>query len=406
MKLIKIGFLVFCAICVVACAGQRMSTKKLPNGVKLIKGVQIPNTTQISYYLPKSQQESRFYIERGNYWVEPGKGLVEGSNAAFATYFPQAKQIDLKNSSDYGLFFDLQPSWDFEGGKIIAKMGYRILDGKSDTPLLTGEKKYSIAFDYAAGASFYNAYMRATQLVLVEVLNKLQPNAEKFPAVSKTANINLSELADMEKPVSLGTGFYFNEQGQMLTANHVLEDCLVVRAKANGTDIEVKAGPKSALLDLAVLDTHLTTKNFLPLRKDEKLILGEMVSSVGYPLQGLLSESANLTRGNVSSMAGMKGSQGQFQFSAPIQPGNSGGPIISDSGQLLGVTVSTLNSKLLIEKGILTQNVNFGLDAKYIAKFLHKYNLAFKETSENSAHNIEASNIAALAATVRVACYQ
>lgn len=406
MRLCKLLFLLLLSTCLLSCANQRMSTKTLPKGVALKKGLEIPNSTTVRYYLPHIEQESRFFFERGGFWVEPGKGLVEGSKAAFTTYFPQAQPLDRSKNEDYGLLVDIQPSWDFDAGKIVAKMAYRVLDGKNPAPVLTGEKKFTVAFDWGGGAAFYNGYMRTTQMLLIEILNKLQPTAAKYPADNKTANINIKDLANMEKPVSLGTGFYFNNSGQLLTANHVLDECLVIRTKSNDKEQDATLGVNSALLDLAVLDTGVKTEHFLPLRKKQELILGEMVSSVGFPLQGLLAETPNLTRGNVSAKSGMKGSQGLFQFSAPIQPGNSGGPIISESGQLLGVAVSTLNSKYLIEKGILPQNVNFGLDATYIARFLRKNSLVFSETSDGNTKNIQVSNDAALAASVRVACYQ
>ena len=406
MRLIKFCALVLCALGILACASQKVTTKTLPKGVAIKKGVQIPNTTVVRYYIPHQQQTERFFVERGGFWVDPGKGMLEGSRAAFAAYFPQAQLLDLTKNEDYGLLFDLHPEWDFEAGKVILKMGYRVLDGKSSAPLLSGEKTFSATYDWGGGSGFYNAALRTTQIALIDILNKLDPNADKFPAVNKTAAIDRKDLANLEKPVSLGTGFYFNGVGQLLTANHVLDECLVIRVGTKGQELDASLKANSDLLDLAVLNTGSKSASFLPLRKKQELILGEMVSSVGFPLQGLLAETPNLTRGNVSAKSGMKGSLGLFQFSAPIQPGTSGGPIISESGQLLGVAVSTLNSKMLIEKGILPQNVNFGLDAKFIAQFLRKHQLSFSETGSDVRANIQTSNDAALAASVRVACYQ
>jgi hypothetical protein len=406
MRILKLCFVLLCALCILSCATQRISTKTLPKGVVIKKGIQIPNTAVVRYYLPHNEKIARSFNERGGFWIEPGKGLVNGSTAAFAAYFPQAQPLDINKQEDYGLLIDMQPTWDFENGKIILKMNYRVLDGKSTTPILTGEKQYSATYDWGGGVAFYNASLRTTQVLIIDILNKLEPTAEKYPAVNKTAAINIKDLANMEKPVSLGTGFYFNSNGQLLTANHVLDECLIIRIQANGKELDANVNASSSLLDLAVLNTGTQSANYLPLRKNQELILGEMVSSVGYPLQGLLAETPNLTRGNISAKSGMKGSLGLFQFSAPIQPGTSGGPIVSESGQLLGVTVSTLNSKFLIEKGILPQNVNFGLDAKYIARFMRKHQLSFAETNLNTTQNIQTSNDAALAASVRVACYQ
>ncbi len=406
MRIVKLCTALVCCLGLLACTAQKMNTRTLPKGVVIQKGVQIPNTTVVRYYIPQNDQMARAFFERGGFWIEPGKGLLDGSRAAFAAYFPQARLLDINKPEDYGLLFDLQPEWKLENGKVILKMAYRVLAGDGTTPLLSGDKSFSATYDVGGGTGFYNAALRATQLMLIDILNQLAPNAEKFPANHNTAAINPTHLANMEKPVSLGTGFYFNKSGQLLTANHVLNDCLVIRVGTKGQEIDAQSISSSALLDLAVLSTHTASPSFLPLRRHQELVLGEMVSSVGYPLQGLLAETPNLTRGNVSAKSGMKGSLGLFQFSAPIQPGTSGGPIISESGQLLGVAVSTLNSRLLIEKGILPQNVNFGLDAKYVAQFLRKHQLTFVETGSDARPNIQTSNDAALAASVRVACYQ
>jgi serine protease Do len=130
------------------------------------------------------------------------------------------------------------------------------------------------------------------------------------------------------------------------------------------------------------------------------------VTNVGYPLQGLLAASPNLTRGNLSSRDSLKGAVGQFQFSAPIQPGSSGGPVVSDGGELLGVTVSTLNAASLVKSGALPQNVNFALDAKYAARFLDKYNIPYLAVEPNLKGDIRIANDAALAAVVQLSCYQ
>ena len=217
------------------------------------------------------------------------------------------------------------------------------------------------------------------RLVLVDVLARLKPNAANFPATAQMAAIDRELLIDRKKAVNTGTAFYINKTGQMITAAHVLRDCLVLEAQKDGVTLPVKLNASSNLLDLAVVDSGKPTDRALPLRIGQTITLGEGVTNVGYPLQGLLADSPNLTRGNVSARAGMKGSVGLFQFSAPIQPGSSGGPVVSDGGELLGVTVSSLNAAALIKDGLLPQNVNFALEAKYAAMFLRDSHVDFVE---------------------------
>jgi S1-C subfamily serine protease len=102
----------------------------------------------------------------------------------------------------------------------------------------------------------------------------------------------------------------------------------------------------------------------------------------------------------------LKGSEGIFQFSAPIQPGSSGGPVVSDNGELLGVTVGTLNATPLIERGLMPQNVNFALDARYAAMFMRNTHIEFGEIAVNGPGDLRTANAAALSAVVQLSCYQ
>jgi len=163
---------------------------------------------------------------------------------------------------------------------------------------------------------------------------------------------------------------------------------------------------ESLLLDLAVIDSGRPAAHFIPLRIGTSFDLGEAVTNVGFPLEGVLAGSPNLTRGNVSSRAALAGSLGQFQFSAPVQPGSSGGPVVSETGELLGVTVGTLSVMGLIQKGILPQNVNFALDARYVANFLDRNKVGYVSVPPSHPSDARAATEMTLSAVVQLVCYQ
>ena len=192
----------------------------------------------------------------------------------------------------------------------------------------------------------------------------------------------------------------------MLTAAHVSNECLITKAKVGEELVDIEQKAKSNLLDLAVFATNIPTEYSIPVRDENQLYLGEMITNISFPLQSILAASPNLTRGNVSSKKALKGSKGQFQFSAPIQPGSSGGPIISDGGELLGITVSTFNAASLIERGILTQNINFALEAEFASKFMDRHNIAYQKVTPSETANFRETNEKALSAVVQLSCYQ
>jgi serine protease Do len=222
-------------------------------------------------------------------------------------------QMTIRQGSD--------PKWSYEKLNLTLQMHYRVF-GPDASQLLDGTESHTVGINSSGLLSgFPNAANRVTQLVLLDVLRRLHPNAAKFPSTAHLSALNRDLVIDRTKPVSTGTAFYINKTGQLMTAAHVVRDCLVLEAQKDGKVMPVKLHASSDMLDLAVVDSGQPSDHALPLRIGEETTLGEPVTNVGYPLQGILSSSHNLTRGNVSARGGLKGSQGIFQFSAPVQPG-------------------------------------------------------------------------------------
>ncbi len=75
--------------------------------------------------------------------------------------------------------------------------------------------------------------------------------------------------------------------------------------------------------------------------------------------------------GHVASLFGIDEDPRVFQISAPLQPGNSGGPLFNSRGEVIGVVVSTLNAAFLYERArALPQNVNFAVKSGYLLALL------------------------------------
>jgi hypothetical protein len=115
---------------------------------------------------------------------------------------------------------------------------------------------------------------------------------------------------------------------------------------------------------------------------------GESIVTYGFPLTGLLASHGNLGTGVVSALAGLGNDSGEIQISAPIQPGNSGGPVLDVGGNVVGVVRSRLNATgKAIAAGDIPQNVNFAIKVSVITSFLEVNNVKYetaplkKETS-------------------------
>jgi V8-like Glu-specific endopeptidase len=174
---------------------------------------------------------------------------------------------------------------------------------------------------------------------------------------------------------SSGTGFFINSEGAMLTNAHVIEGCQAVTVDGKPADIVTV----SQTFDLAVVKPrHVEDVSYLSFARTEAGLNAD-ITIAGYPLHGLLG-GLNVSRGSVSSMKGLGGDETSVQISAPVQPGNSGGPVIDRSGNIVGVVVSKLDTVLLADAtGDIAQNVNFAIRGSMAKIFLQTNGISFDE---------------------------
>jgi serine protease Do len=366
-----------------------------------------PVDRTLAIYVPESESDSRVFIPQLGASFTPGKALEAAAVDAGNFYFKSASLFNSKSETPFNLVLATHSKWDTKDRVSILTIKYKLLDAAGAT-VFESEKKDDIdSLKLFGSNSFYSLSLSVMRDILSDsdLLEKVA-GASAYTANATATAFDSAPLVSREKPAKSGTGFFINGRGQVLTAAHVVHDCPIIGVKVDGKATDAKLVAESLLLDLAVIDTNTPSAHSIPLRIGTAYDLGEGVTNVGFPLEGVLAGSPNVTRGNISSRSALAGSLGQFQFSAPVQPGSSGGPVVSDTGELLGVTVGTLGVAALIQRGILPQNVNFALDARYAAKFLERNNIAFVSVAPNSKPDAHGATEAALSAVVQLACYQ
>ena len=177
---------------------------------------------------------------------------------------------------------------------------------------------------------------------------------------------------DNERPNSSGTGFVVAE-GRVLTNQHVIGECgrLVVRS-ANEQRYAARVLAIDRSRDLALLSVPPAVGPALSFRDQPAIRRGEPVVTYGFPLSGLLSSGPNLTTGDLSALAGLRDNPMNFQITAPVNPGNSGGPLLDSQANVIGVVVSKLNAMRTAEMtgGDIPQNVNFAVKGTEALAFL------------------------------------
>ena len=102
-------------------------------------------------------------------------------------------------------------------------------------------------------------------------------------------------------------------------------------------------------------------------------------------LAGDLSTQGNFTNGIVSATSGLIDDMTQFQMTAPVQPGNSGGPVLDRNGNVIGVVVATANQDFFREqRGTDTQNINFAIHGEITKRFIEDNNVPYKIASDET----------------------
>jgi S1-C subfamily serine protease len=169
-----------------------------------------------------------------------------------------------------------------------------------------------------------------------------------------------------------GTGFMVGE-GRLLTNHHVVEGCARLSARnAAGQRVAAQVLATDPRRDLALLAVPAGFGPVLIFRDSPAVRRGETVVTYGFPLSGVLSSGPTLTTGDISALAGLRDNPLHFQISAPVQPGNSGGPLFDAQGHVVGVVVSKLNAARIAQMtgGDIPQNVNFAIKGPEAASFL------------------------------------
>jgi S1-C subfamily serine protease len=183
-----------------------------------------------------------------------------------------------------------------------------------------------------------------------------------------------------ETVVVTGTGFIIDDRGDVVTNNHVVDGCSRISFGLNGQGlVQGRLIASDGTNDLAVANFPLPHTRVASFSNTTNSRPGDDLVVFGYPLVGFLSTSGNLTRGSLTAMAGLQDDVRYMQISAPIQPGNSGGPVLGMGGEVIGVVTYKLNALETMKRagGDIPQNVNFALKASILRLFLDSHSIPY-----------------------------
>ena len=190
------------------------------------------------------------------------------------------------------------------------------------------------------------------------------------PLVEETA----SSYDDDDNEVSIlgtGTGFRVTQQGHILTNHHVVsEDCVIVVVDDNGEFHVAEIIAVDASTDLALLKID---EPGVPVTfgSTDVARLGQTIFTLGFPSPAIQGFSPKVTMGVISSLTGLMGDVKSYQIDAAVQPGNSGGPLFSATGEVIGVVFARMNDLAYAETtGSIAQKINYAIKNTYVMAFL------------------------------------
>ena len=175
---------------------------------------------------------------------------------------------------------------------------------------------------------------------------------------------------DELNPASSGSGFAVSSDGYVITNHHVIEGCQKVVVHMKGKGVPVTVVTYDTQNDLALLKGNFRPETVFPLSKNSPELLQDIYVA-GYPFGNKFSTSIKVTKGIISSLTGIGNNFSNIQIDAALQSGNSGGPILDDFGNVVGVAVSKLDAKYMFDNyGSIPENTNFGIKSTVVRSVL------------------------------------
>ena len=328
--------------------GYADSQNKL--AIHYYKGIHVPIDMEKAFEFYKKSAEQGFskaYVNLGLFY-EQGIAVKKDYKEAFKWYMKAAEVGNKNGMFKVGEFYD-----------------YAYYVGEDNEKALewfekAAEKGHKDA-QYGLGSLYFNGNdgFDKNYKLAAEWYRKAADNEDEE---KESRSVKL-------KTSSYGSGFFVTPN-HIITNNHVTDSCDAIEVKNKGYKSVVELVDSDKNTDLSILVTGNPHDSFLNLRNGKAVRTGEQAIALGYPLASRLGSQLKVTIGNVAALTGYQNNIAELQLTAPVQPGNSGGPLLDDNGNVIGVIVSRLERTGGLKKGRIAQNVNFAIKSNMAKIFM------------------------------------
>jgi S1-C subfamily serine protease len=323
------------------------------------------------------------YTESGKWYAKAAaQGVAEAQFQLGVRYYEHGKQAKDNYVKAFSWFYKAalqgMPEAQYNAG-LMYQLGRGV-----PTNRVEAYKWYIIS-----AAQGYTKALAARENLASDLLRKDIAEGERRAAAFEPKRTfqpqaNLA-AANGDPPKGSGTGFFITEDGYLVTNYHVVrgaKSCMVKTRQGKFPARVVKTDEKNDLALLKVIGNFPA----LPVGNSKEAKLGDAVFTIGFPNTDVQGIEPKLTRGDINSIAGIKDDPRHFQISVPVQPGNSGGPLVDSAGNVIGVVTMRLGDwRTLKLTGALPQNVNYAVKSSHIRELVDAVPEAAKKLKASTA---------------------
>lgn len=321
-----------------------------------------------------NEAQARSYIDN-NYYLDKIEGIWQSSDG-----FKYAIEKDVKN-----------------GQRIQNKFRIIILESSSNGWRPTEIKgfidygsinsvysmKYYIKYEDGTGLSSENIFLSVENALIMSFQRLNGDKVTLYKLYPKAPEVQSTDQSQSRMNVEQWSGSCVAVSKRLVATNyHVVENAQnLVVCGVNGdknTDYDAEVVLKDKINDLAIVkisDSRFIGFNIKYGIRNAVAEVGSDVFVLGYPLTTTMGEDIKLTTGVISSKTGFQGDVSQYQISAPIQPGNSGGPLFDNQGNLIGIVSAK-------HRG--AENVGYAIKISYLKNLLDSSNDPISLQSTNT----------------------
>jgi S1-C subfamily serine protease len=266
----------------------------------------------------------------------------------------------ISNNSQFDIALETAPYGTWRATALGVRNGYRalfIIGQDTNAQFWTDLRRANNLVLSRGGRTLVNLKLSGSNAAIFAIRECI----ERRPPPSRVAEGPPPTAGGQKRTTFFGSGFFVSSDGYIVTNNHVISGCSAVQVAFSHSEFQnARVVAADSRNDLALLKADLHSNTVPALRSNIRM--GESIAVYGFPLPGLLSTGGNFTVGLITALEGPRGDSRYFQMQAPIQGGNSGGPVIDYFGNIIGVATSKLTGE--------SQMVNFAIKTIYVMGFL------------------------------------